>query len=76
MKAVKCSECGGRLEAGDNEQLFEEARQHFDQEHPDSQLDESRIRAMVGAGAYEKQEMPSGERPYSDDPEDESAGTF
>lgn len=76
MKAVKCSECGGRLEASDNEELFEEARQHFNQEHPDSRLDESRIRAMVGGGAYEKQEMPSGESSRSDDPEDESAGTF
>lgn len=76
MKAVKCDECGGRLEANDNEELFDEARRHFEREHPDSQLDESRIRSMVGSGAYEKKEMPSGESPYSDDPEDESAGTF
>lgn len=76
MKAVKCSECGDRLEAQDNGELFEEARRHFDSEHPDSRMDESQIREMVGAGAYEKQEMPSGERRYSDDPDDESAGTF
>lgn len=76
MKAVKCSECGVRLEAADNEELFEEARQHFDREHPESQFDDPRIRAMVGSGAYEKEEISGSEKLYSDDPEDESAGTF
>lgn len=76
MKAVKCEECGGRLEAASNEALFEEVRRHVSQEHPENRLDDSQVRAMVGSGAYEKEEVSGSERLYSDDPEDESVGTF
>jgi hypothetical protein len=56
--------------------LLEEARRHVNRDHPDSELGNDQIQAMVGSGAYEKEEVPSGEELYSDDPEDESAGTF
>jgi hypothetical protein len=52
MLAIDCP-CGHRLEAPDQEALFEVARAHMEQHHPDSEGTDGQIRARIEADAYE-----------------------
>ena len=53
MRALDC-ECGQHLEAGDDEELFQRAREHVDRDHPDMGLSDDQVRAIVAEGAYDK----------------------
>ena len=53
MRALDC-ECGQHLEAANDEELFERAREHVDRDHPDMDLSEEQIRGIVEQGAYAK----------------------
>jgi predicted small metal-binding protein len=53
MRALDC-ECGQHLEASNNEELFEKAREHVDRDHPEMELDDSQVRDIVAQGAYDK----------------------
>jgi predicted small metal-binding protein len=51
MRALEC-ECGQHLEASNDEELFEKVREHVDREHPEKELDDSQVRAIVTRKAY------------------------
>jgi predicted small metal-binding protein len=53
MRALDC-ECGQHLEASNNEESFEKAREHVDRDHSEMELDDSQVRDIVGQGAYDK----------------------
>ena len=47
-------QCGQHLEAADDAELFERAREHADRDHPDMGLDDEQVRGIVAQGAYDK----------------------
>jgi predicted small metal-binding protein len=53
MRALDC-ECGQHLEAANDEELFERAREHVDRDHPDMGLGDEQVRGIVEQGAYDK----------------------
>jgi hypothetical protein len=52
MRAIECP-CGHHLEGGDDEQLFRQAREHVDRDHPEIQRTDEQLRERVAADAYE-----------------------
>lgn len=52
-RALDC-ECGRHLEASDDEELYERAREHVDRDHPDMGLSDEQVRGIVAEGAYDK----------------------
>ena len=52
MRAIDCP-CGHRLEASDDEELFREAREHIDQDHPEMDRTDDQVRERVAADAYD-----------------------
>ena len=53
MRVLDC-QCGQHLEAADDAELFERAREHADRDHPDMGLDDEQVRGIVAQGAYDK----------------------
>ncbi len=53
MRALDCS-CGQQLEADNDEELFERAREHVDADHPKMELSDEKVRHIADRGAYEK----------------------
>ena len=53
MRALDC-DCGQHLEAANDEELFERAREHVDRDHPEMQLSDEQVRGIVAEGAYDK----------------------
>lgn len=53
MRALDC-ECGQQLEAANDEELLQRAREHVDRDHPDMDLSDEQIRGNVAEGAYDK----------------------
>jgi predicted small metal-binding protein len=53
VRALDC-ECGRHLEAGDDQELFERAREHVDKDHPEMGLSDEQVRGIVEQGAYDK----------------------
>lgn len=53
MRALDC-ECGRRLEAASDEELYTQARAHVDQDHPEMQLSDEQVRGLVSEGAYDR----------------------
>jgi len=53
MRALDC-DCGQHLEAANDEELFERAREHVDRDHPDMGLSDEQVRGIVEQGAYDK----------------------
>jgi hypothetical protein len=51
MRAVECP-CGEHLEANSDESLFEAARRHADEAHPD-RYEDWEIRTLVTTSAYD-----------------------
>jgi predicted small metal-binding protein len=52
MRVIDCN-CGETLQAANDDDLADRVRQHVDEAHPDMQLDEQQVRAMVADQAYE-----------------------
>ena len=52
MRVIDC-DCGQTLQAGNDDDLFKEARAHVDQVHPDMQLTDDQVRELVSNRAYE-----------------------
>jgi len=52
MRAID-GPCGHRLEAADDEELFQRARQHIAEDHPEMQRTDEQVRERVAADAYE-----------------------
>jgi predicted small metal-binding protein len=53
MRALDC-ECGQHLEAADDAELFERAREHVDRDHPETGLDDEQVRGILAQGSYDK----------------------
>jgi len=53
MRALDC-DCGQHLEANDDAGLFEKARAHVDQVHPDMDLDDDHVKALIAERGYDK----------------------
>lgn len=53
MRALDC-ECGRHLEAHNDEELFQKAREHVDLDHPEMGLGDEQVRGIVAEGAYDK----------------------
>jgi predicted small metal-binding protein len=51
-RALDC-DCGHHLEADDDEQLFERARKHVDDVHPEMQATDDQVRGIVAEKAYD-----------------------
>ncbi len=58
MRAIDC-DCGHHMEAANDDELFTKARAHVDQDHPEMQLTDERIRRIVAERAYDKADIPS-----------------
>ena len=53
MRALDC-QCGQHLEAQSDEELYRQACEHVDQDHPVMQLSDEQVREIVSGGAYDK----------------------
>jgi hypothetical protein len=51
IRALDC-ESGRRLEAVNDEELFDRAREHVARDHPDMGLGDEQVRGIVEQGAY------------------------
>lgn len=52
MRAIDCP-CGHRIEAADDEELFEKVRAHVDRDHPEMERTDDQLRERLAADAYE-----------------------
>jgi predicted small metal-binding protein len=53
MLAMDCP-CGYHIEAADEEELFEKAREHVDRDHSEMDLSDEQLRGILAEGAYTK----------------------
>ena len=53
MRALDC-ECDKHLEATDDEELYQQARDHVDRDHPEMQLSDEQVHGIVAEGAYDQ----------------------
>ena len=58
MRALDC-DCGQHLEAANDEELFDKAKEHVNRDHPDMQLTDGQVRQLVAQGAYDKTDAAS-----------------
>ena len=52
MRAIDCP-CGHRLEAENDEELVQKAREHVDRDHPEMERTDEQLREQVAANAYD-----------------------
>jgi predicted small metal-binding protein len=52
MRAIDCP-CGHRLEGADDDELFNLARKHIEEHHPEMERSDEQLRARVAADAYD-----------------------
>ena len=62
MRALDC-DCGQHLEAANDEELLEKARDHVNEAHPDMQLSDEEVRQLVMERAYDKEDVSSSSQP-------------
>ncbi len=58
MRAIDCP-CGHHLEADDDEQLFDMAREHITRDHPEMQRSDEQIRQRIADDAYHPLATPA-----------------
>jgi predicted small metal-binding protein len=51
MRVIDC-DCGATLQAADDVELSRVLRQHMDEVHPDTELDDEQLKALVSEQAY------------------------
>ena len=52
MRVIECNLCGELIQAANDDDLRGAARRHMDEQHPDADLDDSRLDEMVRRDAY------------------------
>jgi predicted small metal-binding protein len=52
VRVIDC-DCGKTLQAAHDDDLIEAVRGHIEEDHPEMELDDDRIRELVAAQAYE-----------------------
>ena len=58
MRVIDC-ECGQTLEAANDDDLVNVTREHVNESHPDMELDDDGVRALVADKAYEAMDARS-----------------
>ncbi len=53
MRVQDC-ECGQHLEAANDDDLFQQAREQVHRDHPEMELGDTQAREIVAQGAYDK----------------------
>jgi hypothetical protein len=53
LRALDC-ECGQHLEAANDDDLFQQAREQVDRDLPEMELGDTQVREIVAQGAYDK----------------------
>jgi len=51
MRVIDC-DCGATLQAANDDDLAQRVREHVDSEHPEMELDDQQVQAMVAEKAY------------------------
>jgi hypothetical protein len=51
MRVIDC-DCGHTLQAANDEDLFQVAREHVDEVHPEMELSDDQVRGLVADKAY------------------------
>jgi predicted small metal-binding protein len=51
MRVLDC-ECGQTLQAANDDELVQAAREHVDEAHPDMELSDEQLRSMISDRAY------------------------
>jgi predicted small metal-binding protein len=51
MRMLDC-DCGQTLQAANDDELVQAAREHVDQEHPDMDMSDDQVRQLVSDQAY------------------------
>ena len=54
MVRVQDCECGQHLEAANDDDLFQQAREQVHRDHPEMELGDTQVREIVAQGAYDK----------------------
>jgi predicted small metal-binding protein len=52
-RVIECNTCGEPLSAATDDELLRQVQRHLESEHPDSGLDEDRVREMISREAYD-----------------------
>jgi len=52
MRVIDC-ECGHTLQAANDDDLVNVAREHVNEVHPDMEMDDEQLRALVADKAYD-----------------------
>ena len=52
MRVIDC-ECGHTLQAANDDDLVNVTRRHVDEVHPDTEMDDEAVRALVADKAYD-----------------------
>ncbi len=52
MRVVECP-CGLKLEGENDEDLFRQAREHVDRDHPEMERTDDQIKEIIASGAYD-----------------------
>jgi predicted small metal-binding protein len=60
MRAMECPDDGHHMEADNDEELFKMARRHTNEAHPEAQLTDEQVRAIVAESAYDKRDILAG----------------
>ena len=55
MRVMECA-CGERLQAEDEERLFERVREHMNQEHPEKGIEDEHVHNLIEATAHDDAE--------------------
>jgi predicted small metal-binding protein len=51
MRVLDC-QCGRTLQAANDDELLDAAREHVEQEHPDMEMSDDQLRGMISEQAY------------------------
>jgi predicted small metal-binding protein len=52
VRVIDC-DCGRTLHAANDDDLFNAVRGHIEEDHPDMELDDDKVRELITAQAYE-----------------------
>ena len=52
MRVLDC-DCGATLQAANDDDLFQEARKHVDEQHADMNMSDDQVRGIVSEKAYD-----------------------
>jgi predicted small metal-binding protein len=54
MRVATCPGCGKQFEGANDDELFEKGKQHAQEAHPDQNLTDDQVRAIVAQSAHDQ----------------------